>query len=322
MEAALEAFQHFASVVLEPLQRVDRRRVDDGAVADHADLGAAAQEAVRDHATGDRAGLRRLEGVAYLGLADRLLRLDGGEHSDQSLLDVLRQLVDDVVRADLDAFALGERTRLRVRADVEADDHPARRRREHDVVVGDAADTLVDDVDAHLGMLDLPELADDRLDGALHVALDHEVQVPHLAGLHLLEEVLERDARRALLGELLAAEALGALLRSLARLPLVLDDARELAGGRRLVEAEDLHRVARLGLRKLLALVVVQCAYLAPGVAGDDRVADLERAALDEHRRDGAAADVEPRLDDRTGRLRVRIRAQVELSVRDEQDPL
>ena len=115
----------------------------------------------------------------------------------------------------------------------------------------------MDDVDAHLRVLDLSELTDDRLDRALHVAFDHEVQVAHLAGLHLLEEVLERDAGRTLLRELLAPQALGALLSGLARLALVLDDARELAGGRRLVEAEDLHRVARLGLGQLLAFVVV-----------------------------------------------------------------
>ena len=91
----------------------------------------------------------------------------------------------------------------------------------------------------------LRELADDRLDRALHVALDDEIEVADLAGLHLLEQVLERDARRPLLRELLAAEPLGALLREVARGALVLDDARKLAGGRRTVEAEDLDRIAR-----------------------------------------------------------------------------
>ena len=69
----------------------------------------------------------------------------------------------------------------------------------------------------------------------------------------------------------------------------------------------------------LLALVVVERPHLAPRVAGDDRVADLERPALDEHRRDRAAADVEPRLDDRAGRLGVRVRLQLELGVGDQQ---
>ena len=103
---------------------------------------------------------------------------------------------------------------------------------------------------------------------------------------------------------------------------LVLDHAGELAGGRRLVEAEDLDRIARPRLLQLLAAVVVERAHLAPGVAGDDRVADAQRAAVDEHRRDRAAADVEARLDDRPRGLGVRVRLQLELGVGDEQDPL
>src|SRR6202040_2561426 len=101
---------------------------------------------------------------------------------------------------------------------------------------------------------------------------------------------------------------LGALLREVARDALVLDDTRHLARRRRTVEAEDLDRAAGTRRAKLLALVVVERAHLAPGVAGDDRIADLEGAALHEHRRDLAAADVEPRLDDRARCLCVGVR--------------
>ena len=111
-------------------------------------------------------------------------------------------------------------------------------------------------------------------------------------------------------------------MREVAGAALVLDDAGELAGGRRTVEAEDLDGLAGARLVDALAAVVEQRAHTAPRVAGDDRVADLERAAVDEHRRDGAAADVEPRLDDRPRRLGGGVGAQVELGVRDEQDPL
>src|SRR5262249_33685275 len=152
------------------------------------------------------------------------------------------------------------------------------------VVLGDPADALVDDGDAHLGVLDLRELADGRLDGALHVALEDEAQLLDGALLHLGEERFERRAARAL-RELLAAEPLGAGLREVARLPLVLDHAPDLTGRRRLVEADDLDRIARLRLLQLLPAIVVERAHLAPGVAGDDRIADAERAAMDEHRR-------------------------------------
>jgi hypothetical protein len=63
----------------------------------------------------------------------------------------------------------------------------------------------VDHVHAHLGVLDLPELGDRRLDRADHVALEHEVQILDGAFLQRLEQRLERHAGRALCGELLAA---------------------------------------------------------------------------------------------------------------------
>ncbi len=47
-----------------------------------------------------------------LDLADRLLGCDRAEHADERLLDVLGQLVDNAVGADLDALALGELARL------------------------------------------------------------------------------------------------------------------------------------------------------------------------------------------------------------------
>src|SRR5439155_23063249 len=111
-------------------------------------------------------------------------------------------------------------------------------------------------------------------------------------------------------------------LREIAGHALVLDDACKLAGRRRTIEAEYLDRVTRARRWKLLALVVVEGAHLAPRIARDDRVTDAQGAALHEHRRDGAAADVETRLDDRARRLDVAVRAQVELGIRDEQDPL
>ena len=177
----------------------------------------------------------------------------------------------------------------------------------------------VDHVHAHLGMLDLGELGDRRLDRAADVALEDQVQILDGAFLQLGEEGLERDAALRALRELLGAQALAAPLRERAGLAFVLDDTRELAGGRRRVEAENLDRRPRPGFLHLLAAVVVQRPHFAVRVAGDDRIADAKGAAVDEHRRDRAAADVEPGLDDRARRLRVRVRRQLELCVRDEQ---
>src|ERR1700754_2167472 len=81
-DAALEALRDLADVVLEPLQLRDRRRVDHGAVADHANARIAADDPVGDHAARDRAEARDAEERPHLRLADRLLGRDGGELAD------------------------------------------------------------------------------------------------------------------------------------------------------------------------------------------------------------------------------------------------
>ena len=172
-----------------------------------------------------------------------VLDLLGREHADEGLLDVLGQLVDDAVGADVDALALGERPRLRVRTHVEADHDRVRGGREHDVALGDRPDARVDDVDAHLGVADLRELARDRLDRALHVGLDDEVEVLDDALADPREQLLERGAAPAPAGELLRAQPLATQAREVPGLAVVLDDARVLAGLRRLVEAEHLDGV-------------------------------------------------------------------------------
>ena len=69
------------------------------------------------------------EDLADLGLAgDDLFEL-GGEHADHGVLDVLEDLVDDLVGADLDVLGLGQLAGLAVGTHVEADDRGVRRPR-------------------------------------------------------------------------------------------------------------------------------------------------------------------------------------------------
>src|SRR5207247_10521725 len=110
-----------------------RRLLDDGAGADDPGLRASAHDAARHVGAGDRPEPRDPEELANLRLAERLLGLDRSEHADEGLLDVLRELVDDAVAADVDALALGERPRLGARAHVEADAAGVRDRGEADV---------------------------------------------------------------------------------------------------------------------------------------------------------------------------------------------
>ena len=130
------------------------------------------------------------------------------------------------------------------------------------------------------------------------VGLEDEVELLDAPSRGELEDVLERDLAAGAPRDRLGLQAVGALAGELARGAVVLDHADELAGLGHAVEAEDLDRVARAGLLDLVAHEVVHGADAAPVGAGDERVADLERAALDEDRDHGAAARVELGLDD------------------------
>ena len=125
-----------------------------------------------------------------------------------------------------------------------------------------------------------------------------------------------RPERRACIS---SAQADGALVGQLAGGAVVLDDAHEVAGVGDAVEAEHLDRVAGDGLLHAVALVVDHRADLAPVLAGDERVADAQRAALDQHGDDRAAARVELGLDDDAGGVGVGVGLEL-LELGDDED--
>src|SRR3990170_1478864 len=209
-DVALEPGLDLADVLLEALETRHRRVVDDGAVAHDPDARVPADDAGRDVAARDDAEARGAEERAHLGLAQRLLDRLRREHADESLLDVLGELVDDPVRAHVHALALGELLRLGVGANVEAGDDRVRGRSEHDVRLGDGADPRVDHVDLHLRVPDLPELALHGLDRALDVGLDDDVELLDAALLQAREELLQGDALLRAAGDLLRAHPLSA----------------------------------------------------------------------------------------------------------------
>jgi hypothetical protein len=84
--------------------------------------------------------LRDLEDLAHLGVAQDLLAQLGREQALGGLLEVVGDVVDDLVRADLDALLLGERAGLARRDDVEPDDDRLGRLGQDHVALGDAAD--------------------------------------------------------------------------------------------------------------------------------------------------------------------------------------
>ena len=99
------------------------------------------------------------------------------------------------------------------------------------------------DVDVDLGLVHLAECVTQRLDGALDIGLDYEVEVPDVALLDPREEVVEGDPRLTLvLHETLTQ---GAVFGKVACIALVGEHTELIAGGRNTRKAEDLDRVRR-----------------------------------------------------------------------------
>ena len=126
------------------------------------------------------------------------------------------------------------------------------------------------------------------------------LSVATLAGLDLAEDVLELDARLARGRRRAGPSGAERCSRASPTVRAVFSSAAArnsspASGTRRQAEHLDRHR--RAGLLDLLALVVDHRPHAAPRRAGDDRVADLQRALVDEHRGHRAAAGVEVGLE-------------------------
>ena len=105
---------------------------------------------------------------------------------------------------------------------------------------------------------DLVERGDDRLDRALHVALDEERELLDAGRLQLGHHLLELAARAGV-GHALAPLAL-AIIGDLAGARLVLDHGELIAGLGRAVEAEhlDRHRRARARTCSPFSLIIAR----------------------------------------------------------------
>ena len=129
---------------------------------------------------GDRADLRSLEELEHLGVAERLLDLVGREHALHRRAELLGDLVDHRVGADLDALLLGGAARVGERADVEADDDRVGRGGEHHVGLVDPARGAADHVDRDLVLRQLRDLVLERLERARDVGLEQDVELVEL----------------------------------------------------------------------------------------------------------------------------------------------
>src|SRR5262245_4679400 len=295
-DSALVTAGDLAHVLLEATEAPHAPVVHDHVVAQQAHLAAALHLALGDEASGDDALARHGEGLPHLRASEHLFLPGGLEQPLERVAQVVQRVVDDGVEPDVDALALGEPGRLRLRPHVETDDDGIRRRRQQHIRLRDPAHRAVDDVQTDVVRRQPAQRFADRFQGALHVGLHDHLQLADVAALDLLVEVVEGDLRglRHLGVALLAAAVLG----HLPRLGVVLDGDEDVAGVGHAAQPGDLAGRRRTGRGDAPSLVAHHGADAAELDAADERVPDVERALLHEDRRHRPAAAIEARLDD------------------------
>src|SRR5580700_3734262 len=293
-DTALGAGAHLARVVLEAAQRLERAFEDHDVVAQHADRIVALHQALGHQAPGYDPELRGAEYLAYLRDAHDLLLDLRLQHAGHHLFHVVDGFVDDAVVAHLDAGLLHGIARAGIGAHVETDDESARGRGQLHVRHGDAAQAAGDNLDLHLLGREFGERLGERLRAPLHVGLDEHRHHAGLGLAHLREHILGAGA---LARELDVAELALAVECHFARLALALGGEELIPGVRRTGQSQHHHRHRGRCFLYRLAVLVEHGAHAPELRAGDDRVADVQRALLDEHGRDRAAPLLDGGLD-------------------------
>ena len=131
-------------------------------------------------------------------------------------------------------------------------------------------------------------------------------------------QIVQADALAGACGQRVAL-ARTAPIGDLTGDPVLVDDQQVVTGTRHRREADDLDRTRRERLVDVLAVLVDHAPDAAVGVARDDRVADPQRAALNQHGGHRAATAVQVCLDRHTLGLHVGVGPQVQRGVRGQQ---
>src|SRR5690606_36313891 len=129
-DTALGTALDLLDVLLEAAQRFQLALEDDRVVAQHADRLVLLDRALDHEAAGDGAELGAAEDLAHLGDADDLLAHFLAQQAGSHLLHLVDDVVDDREVAQVEAVGLDDLAGRGVGADVEADDHRLRGRRQ------------------------------------------------------------------------------------------------------------------------------------------------------------------------------------------------
>ena len=230
-------------------------------------------------------------------MADDILAQLGFEQAGHGLFDLVDQFVNDGVKFDLHALALGRSGRAVLRLDPETDDNGVGSGGEENVRLADRSDRGMDDLEVDLLRLDIAQRLHQGLEGSLHIGLEHDAQGLALVGRKIVEKTFQRGALRG--GQLFLTLLFLTLLAQSARRALGIHSHQLVARFGQAVEAEDFDRHAGTDFFDRFAEVVDEGFDFAPLQTAEERLTDLERAHFDDNGRRRTATRLHLGFDDR-----------------------
>src|SRR5438270_3069478 len=296
---ALHAVADFAGIIFEAAQRAHFAGEDHDIVTQQADFGVALDDAVCDLASGDRADFRNAEGLAHLRPALVSFLDSRLEETAHSALDLVLQLVNDRVQADVYLFLLRQFLRFAFRTHVEANDDGIRRRGQQHVRLSNRAHAGVQHFEADFIVREFGEQVAEYFDRAPNVSLENNIQFLHAGSRQLFGESFQRYA--GTLGQLGFARLLFAVLGNSTSFVAIRNHDELVTRLRQSFHAQYFHRSGRRGFLQLRAAIVKHGTYFSINIAHNEIVAGAQRSVLREYSSDGSAAAIELGLKHHAG---------------------
>src|SRR5579875_3106490 len=191
--AAFVTAQHLAHVVFTTPQRGDFTIEYFSILAHYTHLRGARNFAIGDATACDHDILAGFEGLENLGVTVDDLVIGRFEHAGKRGLNIICELVDDIVIANINSLALCLALCRAIGLDIEADNDGPGSCCEVDIGFADIADTFVDqaNLDVFVFLTQFRERVFDRLCGTLDIALENDVKFFDFALLHLQVEGIQ-----------------------------------------------------------------------------------------------------------------------------------
>src|SRR5471032_2223637 len=297
-DTAFHAGTYFGSVILEAAQGFQLAFEDNDVFTQYTDWTVTVNNTFDNHATGDRAKLRRTEHVTHFSGTQDVLANIAAQHTGEGFLDVFDDVVDHVVVTHIQTFLLDNPASASIGTHVEAEQYSVGGQCQVSVGLGDTTNPATDNTHLHFVVTQAVQGTVQRFQRTTDVGFEDDVKRLLLFLAHVLEDVFKLASMGA--SQFDFAELALTEQSHFTGFLLVGNHAHLVASVRGTVQAEDLDRDGRTGFLDRLAVLVEHGPYTAIVRTDQDHVALAQGTVLDQNGCDRATTLVETRFNHNT----------------------